>query len=277
MPDLLVEDDHAVARDLASEAGKQLIELRRAAGARGGPELGFEGDRLSNRLILELLSKARPEDPVLSEEGAAPVSKEGATPSVSKEGAKPSVSKAGAASNWSGDRRLWIVDPLDGTREFSEGRDDFAVHVALVTDAEATVGAVALPGEGLVFSTADPLCLPRRREGPIRILVSRTRPPLEATLVADDLGAELMEMGSAGAKTMAVVRGLGDVYLHAGGQYEWDSAAPVAVARAAGLHATRLDGSPIRYGNPGAWLPDLLICRPEFTEAVSNALAAIHR
>ncbi len=170
--------------------------------------------------------RSDPDDAVLSEEGVQPGETSG----------KPDAGH--------GDRRIWIVDPLDGTREFSEGRADFAVHVALVDQGVPVAGAVALPGDDLVLTTADPPSLPPRPAGPLRILVSRTRPPAEVGAVAERLGAELVPMGSAGAKTMAVVRGDGDIYLHSGGQYEWDSAAPVAVApRAAGVHASRLDGS----------------------------------
>ncbi len=169
-------------------------------------------------------------------------------------------------------RRVWIVDPLDGTREFSEGRVDFAVHVALVENGVPTAGAVALPAEHLVLATADPPTVPPRGQRRLRLLVSRTRPPVEASTVAARLDAELFPMGSAGAKAMAVVRGDGDIYLHAGGQYEWDSAAPVAVALAAGLHATRLDGSVLTYDHADPWLPDLLICRPELAAEVLMAL-----
>jgi 3'(2'), 5'-bisphosphate nucleotidase len=173
-----------------------------------------------------------------------------------------------------GVRRIWIVDPLDGTREFSEGRSDFAVHVALVDHGVPTVGAVALPGLGMVLATgAPPVIPPRRPQSPLRILVSRTRPPAEVAVVAERLGAELVPMGSAGAKAMAVLRGEGDIYLHSGGQYEWDSAAPVAVALAAGAHATRLDGSALVYDRPDPWLPDLLVCRVELAPEVLSILA----
>lgn len=248
--------DHVVATEIASRAGRALMELR-AASTADARSLGGDGDRLSHALIIDMLRGARPDDAVLSEEGAP-------------QGAGDPEAQAARERG----RRLWIVDPLDGTREYSEGRSDFAVHVALCVDAEARVGAVALPGEGLVLSTASPPTPPKRHEGAPRMLVSRTRPPALAERVARSLGAELVPMGSAGAKTMAVVRGIGDIYLHAGGQYEWDSAAPVAVALSAGLHATRLDGSPIRYGNADPWLPDLLVCRPELAPAVMAALEA---
>ena len=171
--------------------------------------------------------------------------------------------------------RVWIVDPLDGTREYGEARADWAVHVALAVDGVATLGAVALPGLPLTLSTDEPLSRPHH-SGKLRMLVSRTRPAAEAVAVAEALGAELMPMGSAGAKAMAVVRGEADIYLHSGGQYEWDSCAPVAVAHAAGLHTSRMDGSPLRYNQPNTLLPDLLVCPKEYAARVIE-LAAQHQ
>ncbi len=240
--------DHEDAARYAATAGALLVELR----ARGGGEeawggtLGDAGDDVANRCLLELLHRDHPDDAVLSEESVDDLRRLDAD-------------------------RVWIVDPLDGTREFSEpGRTDWAVHVALW---ERTVGvrtgAVALPAAGRVLSTADGLTLPDRAEtGPTRVVVSRTRPPVEAARVASALDAEVITMGSAGAKAMAVVLGTVDAYLHAGGQYEWDSAAPVAVAHAAGLHTSRLDGTPLEYNRARPWLPDLIVCRPELTEAI---------
>jgi len=219
-----------------------------------GKDLAALGDRRSHEFIVSELEAVRGSDAIISEED------------------DPSKRP------WPRPSRQWLVDPLDGTREYSESRSDFAVHVALVIDGVATIGAVSLPAEGLVFSTADP---PRPDAGdgtpdgsPIRILVSRTRPPEQALALAELLSAELIPMGSAGAKTMAVVRGIGDVYLHAGGQYEWDSAAPVAVARGAGFHTSRLDGSPIRYGQSDPWLPDLLVCRSELLDRILDGLSS---
>jgi 3'(2'), 5'-bisphosphate nucleotidase len=164
--------------------------------------------------------------------------------------------------------RVWIVDPLDGTREFSElGRQDWAVHVALWQSGDLIAGAVALPAQGVTLATPDPAPPPPYAGSP-RIVVSRTRPPAIALQVRDHLDGTLIEMGSAGAKVAAVVQGLADVYVHAGGQYEWDSAAPVAVARAAGLHTSRLDGSPLEYNRPDPLLPDLVVCGPEYVDAV---------
>ena len=241
--------DEELARRLADDAGKLLMELR--SGFTGTPaELKDAGDRASHELIVGELARSRPLDAIVSEED--------------DESVRP----------WPRPSRQWIVDPLDGTREYSEGRSDFAVHVALVVDGIPVTGAVALPAEGLCLTTGEPLRLPDPTGGAVRMMVSRTRPPKQASAVAELLSAELVPMGSAGAKSMAVVRGLGDVYLHSGGQYEWDSAAPVAVALAAGAHASRLDGSPIRYGRRDAWLPDLLICRPELASQILSLLAA---
>ena len=251
-------DDHVLAARVAEKAGSLLLEVRAREGAGEAGEVGAEGDRRSHELIILTLREQRPEDAVLSEEGTP-------TQSGGPVGDGPDGGHDLSA-------RIWIVDPLDGTREFSEGRADFAVHVALVEKGIPTAGAVALPAEDLVLATADPPVLPPRSHARLRILVSRTRPPSEATAVAARLDAELVPMGSAGAKAMAVVRGEGDIYLHSGGQYEWDSAAPVAVARAAGVHASRLDGSDLVYNQPDPWLPDLLICRPELVTTVLSAL-----
>ena len=173
---------------------------------------------------------------------------------------------------------MWIIDPLDGTREFSElDRADWAVHVALWQRGDLTAGAVALPAERITLSTGQPPVVPARPAGPVRLAVSRSRPPALVEGLAEQLGAELVAMGSAGVKAMSVVRGVTDAYVHGGGQYEWDSAAPVAVARAAGLHTSRLDGSPLRYNQPDPYLPDLLICRPELADRLLEALADLPR
>ncbi len=239
-------NDHQLAARLAEAAGKLLLALREEISDPAARKAA--GDHRANELILAGLAAARPGDPILSEES-------------------PDDSER------SGAERVWIVDPLDGTREFGEdGRTDWAVHVALAEHGRATVGAVALPARGLVLSTDPAPVVPARPDGPIRLLVSRSRPPAAAEHLASVLDAELVPMGSAGAKAMAVVLGDGDVYAHSGGQYQWDSAAPVAVALAAGLHASRLDGSPLVYGEPDPWLPDLLICRPELALTVQTAL-----
>lgn len=243
--------DHALAADLAGEAGRLLVDLRArlAADDTPGAVLKAEGDRQAHELLMERLAAARPDDAILSEEG------------------KDDLARLDAA-------RTWIVDPLDGTREFSEvPRTDWAVHVALVVDHRPVVGAVALPGLDQVLSTADPAAIPAEGASPPRMIVSRSRPPAAATHVAEVLGAELVEMGSAGAKTMAVIRGECEIYAHSGGQYEWDSCAPVAVAAAAGCHVSRIDGSELLYNQQDPYLPDLLVCRPELADAALAALA----
>ena len=238
--------DHAAAARIAGSAGRLLMELR-ASTTLTGADLKDEGDRRSHDHIMDALAQAYPDDAILSEEGV--------DDTVRLERS-----------------RVWIVDPLDGTREFSEGRSDWAVHVALAVDGEAAIGAVALPALNLVLATDPAVPVPNRHDGPPRMVVSRTRPPEITEKLCAALGAELVPMGSAGAKAMAVVRGEAEVYAHAGGQYEWDSAAPVAVAAAAGLHVSRLDGSGLRYNQPDVWLPDLLICRPELAGDVLAAL-----
>ncbi len=246
-------DDHTLAARLATEAGRLLVALRAESlsgdGAVDGRALGRTGDRQAHELLVAALAEARPGDAVLSEEGTADPARLAAP-------------------------RVWIVDPLDGTREYGEvPRTDWAVHVALVVAGEPVAGAVALPARDLTLATRPAPAAPAAWDGPPRVVVSRSRPPAEASLVADALGGELVPLGSAGAKTMAVVLGDADLYVHNGGQYEWDSAAPVAVARAAGLHASRLDGSPLVYNRPDPYLPDLLICRPELADAALAAAA----
>lgn len=236
------EADHEAAHDLATEAGWRLLDIRSGPGS---PEvLRQAGDAEAHAYLMAELARRFPDDAVRSEEDR-----------TSDEG-----DLAG---------RLWIVDPLDGTREFSEiGRDDWAVHVALLVGGALTAGAVALPARGITLTAQPAPPPPPPSAGPTRILVSRTRPTAFAQRLADHFKGDLVPMGSAGAKTMAVVLGDADVYAHSGGQYEWDSAAPVAVALACGLHASRLDGSPLTYGQPDPWLPDLLICRPELADDV---------
>jgi 3'(2'), 5'-bisphosphate nucleotidase len=233
---------------IASHAGKLLI-LARSSGLLQGKALGAVGDAISNAFITRIVRETHPEDGMLSEEDKDDESR---------------LQK----------RRVWVIDPLDGTREFSENRDDWAVHVALVIDGVPAACAVGLPSLDLTFCSADPPPIPPAPSGRPRILVSRTRPPEVAMKVADLLGGELIHMGSAGAKAMAILRGEAHAYIHSGGQFEWDSAAPAGVAAAAGLHVSRIDGSPLRYNQPDPYLPDLIICRPELTGAIMKALAA---
>jgi 3'(2'), 5'-bisphosphate nucleotidase len=235
-------DDHRLAATIAEDAGRLLLALRPTI--EDPKALRAAGDARANVLILDALARARPDDAVLSEESADDLAR------LDSE-------------------RVWIVDPLDGTREFGEPeRDDWAVHVALAIGGTAAVGAVALPARALVLATRPAPVLAPAAAGPVRLVVSRTRPPAITEVLRDALGAELVPMGSAGAKAMAIVLGAADVYAHAGGQYQWDSAAPVAVAAAAGLHVSRLDGSPLRYNEAERSLPDLLVCRPELAERV---------
>ena len=245
-PQTTLQDDAILAAHIARTAGEVLLTLRR--GPLDGKALGAAGDAAANAFIVRALTTLRPEDGLLSEE------------------AVDSEARLGK-------RRVWIVDPLDGTREYAEGREDWAVHVGLAVDGVAVAGAVALPATGLVLDTANAPALADAQG--LRMIVSRTRPPAEALAVAQALGAELVPMGSAGAKAMAVVRAQAEIYLHSGGQWEWDNCAPAAVAAAAGLHVSRIDGSPLRYNAAHPYLPDLLICRPELADRVLALVAAL--
>ena len=230
--------DADLAAHLADTAGRLLLEVR-ASGLFSAKALGKAGDQTANQFLVHALREQRAEDGLLSEEMAC-------------DGARLQHS------------RVWIVDPVDGTREYGEERADWAVHVGLAIDGVPTIGAVALPGheDGIVLRTDQPRAIPPAPEK-LRMVVSRTRPAPQAVAVAEALGAELVPMGSAGAKAMAVILGQADIYLHAGGQYEWDSCAPVAVAAAYGLHVSRVDGSPLVYNQRDVYMPDLLICRKE--------------
>ncbi|MDK2761995.1 MAG: 3'(2'),5'-bisphosphate nucleotidase CysQ [Sphingopyxis sp.] len=240
------ESDEQLAERLATAAGAILLDLQ-ASGEFAEKALGQAGDARANAMLMHELRAARPEDAILSEEE------------------KDNVARCHS-------RRAWIVDPLDGTREYGEGRSDWAVHVALAVDGVPTVGAVALPGLRLTLTSGSPKPL-GPANSPLQMLVSRTRPAAEALFVAEKIGADLLAMGSAGAKAMAVVRGEADIYLHTGGQYEWDNCAPAAVAAAAGLHVSRVDGSPLVYNRANPYLPDLLICRKELADRVLRLAA----
>lgn len=242
--------DADLAARLAEYAGRILLEVR-ASGMFTGKSLGKAGDQTANQFLVHALRQQRPDDGLLSEES------------------KDTADRLAKS-------RVWIIDPVDGTREYGEERADWAVHVGLAVDGVATLGAVALPGldGGVVLRSDQPRPLPPAPERP-RLVVSRTRPAAEAVAVAEALGGELVSMGSAGAKSMAVLLGDAEIYLHSGGQYEWDSCAPVAVAAAHGLHCSRIDGSPLRYNQADTWLPDLLICRPEWAEPVLSLLGSM--
>ena len=237
----IVKDDAELAARLADAAGKILLQVRES-GLIGGKALGKAGDVTANQFLVSALLEQRAEDGLLSEES------------------KDTPERLAKS-------RVWIIDPVDGTREYGEERTDWAVHIAMTVDGVPTIGAVALPGLDLVLRSDQPAALPEAGS-PLRMVVSRTRPAAEAVAVAESIGAELVPMGSAVAKAMAVIRGEADIYLHSGGQYEWDSCAPVAVAQAYGLHCSRIDGSPLIYNQEDVYMPDLLICRKEHAELV---------
>lgn len=241
-------EDAELAARLADAAGRILLQVRSSA-LLSAKTLGKAGDETANAFLCRAIREHRPDDGLLSEES------------------RDSADRLDMA-------RVWIIDPVDGTREYGEARADWAVHVALTIDGAACVGAVALPGLGVVLRSDQPVALSPLAARP-RMLVSRSRPAAEALQVAAALDAELVPMGSAGAKAMAVVRGEAEIYLHSGGQYEWDSAAPAAVAEAHGLHVSRIDGSPLIYNRPDPWMPDLLICRTEWAEKVLSILSAL--
>ena len=240
-------DDHVLAGWLADAAGRRLLEVRQEG--LEGRELKDAGDRAAHELLMALLTEHRPGDAVLSEEGKDD---------------KVRLER----------ERVWIVDPLDGTREFSEPpRDDWAVHVALWQRGDLVAGAVAQPALGQTFTTAAPPVVPPSTALRPRIAVSRSRPPAFVAGLVEALDGEVVPMGSAGAKVISVVRDVTDAYVHAGGQYEWDSAAPVVVARASGLFTSRVDGSPLRYNQDDVYLPDLVVCRPELSDRILTYLA----
>ncbi|WP_435303398.1 3'(2'),5'-bisphosphate nucleotidase CysQ [Novosphingobium humi] len=244
MPETMA--DAELAAKLARVAGQLLITVR-DSGLVTGKALGKAGDATANQFLVHALRAARAEDGLLSEEE------------------KDNFERLDQS-------RVWIVDPVDGTREYGEARADWAVHVGLAVDGAPVLGAVALPGADAVYRSDAPVAVPPAPEV-LRMVVSRTRPAAEAVFVAEQLGAQLVPMGSAGAKAMAVIRGEADIYLHSGGQFEWDSCAPVAVALAHGLHCSRIDGSPLVYNQRDTYLPDLLICRPEHAARVLAEVA----
>jgi 3'(2'), 5'-bisphosphate nucleotidase len=239
-------NDTELAAHLAQIAGKLLLDVR-ASGLLSGKALGKAGDQTANQFLCHAIREQRPDDGLLSEEE------------------KDNPERLAKS-------RVWIIDPVDGTREYGEERTDWAVHVALAVDGVPVIGAVALPGLDLVLRTDQPQMVPAAPNTP-RMVVSRTRPAKKALDVAEKIGAELIPMGSAGAKAMAIVRGEAEIYLHTGGQYEWDSCAPAAVAIAHGLHVSRIDGSPMVYNQADVYMPDLLICRPEWAERVLSLVA----
>ena len=244
------ETDAALAARLATEAGRLLVGVREELVHAGAPawHVMDTGDLVSQRFLADALAQARPDDAVLSEEGLED------------------------PRRFSADR-VWIIDPLDGTTEFGEhGRHDWAVHVALWDRDHFGAGAVSIPALDITFCTDPPPVVPPFDRERARLVTSRTRNPYVAVVVANALEAEAVRLGSAGAKAMAIVTGEADIYVHDGGMYQWDSAAPAAVALAAGLHVSRIDGSPMVFNERDPWLPDLLICRPQFAEPTLKAL-----
>ena len=250
--DIAALSDADLAAHLAEVAGRILLQVR-GSGLFSAKALGKAGDQTANQFLCHALREVRPDDGLLSEEE------------------KDNADRLAMS-------RVWIVDPVDGTREYGEERADWAVHVGLAIDGRPAIGAVALPGYdgGTVLRSDQPRTLPPVPDR-LRMVISRTRPAAQAVAVAEALGAELVPMGSAGAKAMAVILGQADIYLHSGGQYEWDSMAPVAVAQAHGLHCSRIDGSPLIYNRSDVYLPDLLICRPEHAEDVLALIAKVDR
>ena len=244
------ETDAQLSARLAIQAGQLLVTVREKLTGAGAPpwQVMDAGDLASHRFLVQELAEARPDDAVLSEEGSEDPRRFNAD-------------------------RVWIVDPLDGTSEFGEaGRHDWAVHVALWDRDHFGAGAVSIPALGFVFCTDPPSVVPRFVRDRPRLVTSRNRNPYVAVIVANALDADAVRLGSAGAKAMAVVTGEADIYVHDGGMYQWDSAAPAAVALAAGLHVSRIDGSPMVFNERDPWLPDLLICRPEFARPTLTAL-----
>ncbi|MEV8507490.1 3'(2'),5'-bisphosphate nucleotidase CysQ [Actinoplanes sp. NPDC051475] len=264
-------NDSAFARWLADRAGQVLLQVREDMGYSDGKALKAAGDKAAHDLLRTELARWRPADAVLSEEDDHS--------RVAWQDGEHGIVRPDRLDA----SRVWIVDPLDGTREFSEeGRTDWAVHVALWTaDCSSpsclSAGAVAIPAQHRTLATDHPpayppLPLAATTGGPIRIAASRTRPPAFVTALAEDIGAELVPMGSAGVKIAAVINGEADAYVHAGGQYEWDSAAPVAVASATGLHTSRIDGSELKYNQADPKLPDLVVCRKDLAPRLLAAL-----
>jgi len=244
------ETDQQLASRVATEAGVMLVDLRDELVAEGIHywDLKDEGDIAGHRYIMSALTAARPDDVILSEEAA-------------------DNRKRLSAS------RVWIIDPIDGTNEFAEHpRHDWAIHIALWESGELTAASVALPTLGITFDASPAAVVPPSKRDKPLLVTSRSRNPYCAVMVANALGCDVARLGSAGAKAMAIVMGEADIYVHDGGMYQWDSAAPAAVAKAAGLHVSRIDGSELKYNQESLWLPDFLVCRIELAEPALKAL-----
>ena len=244
------ETDQQLASRIATQAGIMLVELRDELAIEGIHywDLKDEGDVAGHRYIMSALTAARPDDVILSEEAADNRKRLSA-------------------------ERVWIIDPIDGTNEFAEHpRHDWAIHIALWESGELTAASVALPTLGITFDASPAAVVPPSTRAKPLLVTSRSRNPYCAVMVANALGCDVARLGSAGAKAMAVVMGEADIYVHDGGMYQWDSAAPSAVAKAAGLHVSRIDGSPLKYNQESLWLPDFLVCRTELAEPALKAL-----
>lgn len=244
------ETDQQLASRVATEAGAMLVDLRDELVAEGIHywDLKDEGDVAGHRYIMSALTTARPDDVILSEEAADNRRRLTA-------------------------ERVWIIDPIDGTNEFAEHpRHDWAIHIALWEAGELTAASVALPTLGITLDASPAAVVPPSQRDKPLLVTSRSRNPYCAVMVANALGCDVARLGSAGAKAMAIVMGEADIYVHDGGMYQWDSAAPAAVAKAAGLHVSRIDGSPLKYNQESLWLPDFLVCRSEFADDALKAL-----
>lgn len=242
-------EDAALARELADATGRLLLELRDTSGP--GWDREYRGDADAHDFLMRELARHRPDDAVLSEEGVQ----------------DPAVRR--------GAHRLWIVDPLDGSSGYGRGGDEWGVHVALVVDGRLAAGAVALPARGELLDSATVPPLPDRPLDPehtLRVTVSRSRPPAELRRLAATHAVRTVPYSSVGVKTLAVLRGEVDAYLHSGGQYEWDNAAPMAVALAAGARVSRIDGRTLEFARDDPYSPDLLLARPAVHAAVLAAL-----
>lgn len=242
--------DADLATVLAQHTGVLLVQHREQLIERGNVsvwQLKDSGDMLAHHFLLDAFRALRPADSVLSEEGHDDRTRVHAN-------------------------RVWIVDPLDGTNEYGEGRADWAVHIALWEDNALTAGAVSLPSIDTVFSTDPAPVVPPKEGHKPRLVTSRNRAPYAAILVAENMDCDAFRLGSAGAKAMSIIMGEADIYVHDGGMHQWDTAAPAAVALAAGLHASRLDGSPLEYNDADTWLPDFFMCRPEYTDEILHSI-----
>lgn len=231
--------------NLLAQGSGEILKGIRGVGLLRDKELAQAGDELAQNWIARVLAQHRPDD------GFYP--------------RRPRIIPRGC--------RKTSVDcrPARWHKEFATGRQDWAVHIALVEDGVPLHAAVGLPDLGVVFRSSEV----RAVSGPFsrRIVVSRNRPPEIADYVGKHMDLQTVRLGSAGAKAMKVLLGDVDAYIHSGGQYEWDQAAPVGVAQAAGLHVSRLDGSQHQFNRADTYIPDLLICRKELADDMLGHIA----